>query len=126
MRACSQMAEREKSRCKASKGEKVKTCHLKTNTQRVIRNTRQVVEKRTFRLSERHESSNSFGFALAVPSIHHTECSPNNGEMASAGGAIHHIFVQIIPKVCCFPQLFVPLQRQIGKSNIEVKQCILD
>jgi len=33
------------------------------------------------------------------PSIYHTECSPRNGEMASAGGAIHHIFMQNIPEI---------------------------
>jgi uncharacterized repeat protein (TIGR04076 family) len=32
--------------------------------------------------------------------------------MASAGGAIHHIFIQIIPEIWCFPQQSVILQCQ--------------
>ena len=31
--------------------------------------------------------------------IRHTECSPRNGEMASAGGAIHYIFTLFIPNI---------------------------
>ena len=47
-----------------------------------------------------------------IMSVCHTECSPKNGEMASAGGAIHHIFMQNIPEIWYFLQLCIPLQHQ--------------
>ena len=37
-----------------------------------------------------------------IMSVCHTECSPKNGEMASAGGAIHHIIMQNIPEIWHF------------------------
>ena len=47
-----------------------------------------------------------------IMSVCHTECSPKNGEMASAGGAIHHTIMQNIPEIWHFPQQSVILQHQ--------------